>query len=636
VSGIESEYRTHGYCSTSSWIRKYEDSKVQQRNGHGTLHPTAEGHQVYARHIARAVAPKLGLRFAKKTGLGDFNGDALADIALLGGVGWGSMPVAFSAGDGRYAATNQGVTSGDPNFPAYATQKGAQIVTGDFNNDGKADIALAGGPGWASIPVAFSNGDGSWRVTNLGISSGDAAFLSMIQQPNAKAIAGDFNSDGKADIALSGGNWTTIPIAFSNGDGSFRGTNLGVSGASATWTNRGTTSLGLGPTYIPGDFDGDGKSDILLFYTGSLVGGTGGVVFSNGDGSFRSPAATPIIGNSTGPGMTFFGNAFRQPVMPVPGDFNGDGKTDVAFTGNDFTTGLPVIISTGNGQFTLVRMESPGTTVDHNVDQPVPGDFDGDGYGDIAVTGGNGTRIRTFFSNGDGSFRVTSNGTMVDPQFPVYARQNGATAVSAYDVPVSAYQFTQQPAPNGGSCGTDVQCASGHCVYGKCCDKACAGPCNVCNQGVCQPEPARKHCGTRTLTSPGNNDLDLICDGAGRCVGPTIRCGSSPACDLTTSVCCNTAASGGVPTCAAPEQCCGQPGVNCPTTDIVGENCMGTKDCSFASICCVTGGRGFKWNKCAFECSSPNATVCEAGGTDCYSLHMTCAPDGPNPYNVCQ
>jgi hypothetical protein len=55
-------------------------------------------------------------------------------------------------------------------FPAYATQ-GALAVAGDFNHDGYGDIALAGGvvpstdAPWGSIPVAFSNGDGSFRVT---------------------------------------------------------------------------------------------------------------------------------------------------------------------------------------------------------------------------------------------------------------------------------------------------------------------------------------------------------------------------------------------------------------------------------------------------------------------------------------
>ena len=53
-----------------------------------------------------------------------------------------------------------------PNLPVYAQQNGAKPVAGDFNKDGLADIALVGGVGWGSVPVAFSYGDGSFRVTN--------------------------------------------------------------------------------------------------------------------------------------------------------------------------------------------------------------------------------------------------------------------------------------------------------------------------------------------------------------------------------------------------------------------------------------------------------------------------------------
>lgn len=56
-------------------------------------------------------------------------------------------------------------------FATRATTPGAKVVTGDFNKDGRTDIALTGPSAWGSLPVAFSNGDGSFTVTNAPINS---------------------------------------------------------------------------------------------------------------------------------------------------------------------------------------------------------------------------------------------------------------------------------------------------------------------------------------------------------------------------------------------------------------------------------------------------------------------------------
>ena len=164
---------------------------------------------------------------AARTVAGDFNGDGFADIALTGVPGWNTIPVAFSNGDGTFRGTNLGVVSGDSGFTGHATASGVKIVAGDFNGDGLADIALTGVSGWNTIPVAFSNGDGTFRATNLGVTGGDLGF-SADAVGGTKTIAGDFNGDGRGDIALTGGSgWKTMPVAFSNGDGTFRGSNQG-------------------------------------------------------------------------------------------------------------------------------------------------------------------------------------------------------------------------------------------------------------------------------------------------------------------------------------------------------------------------------------------------------------------------
>ena len=100
-----------------------------------------------------------------------------------------------------------GVTSA-----GWAATANAKPVIGDFDGDGLADVALTGASGWATLPVAFSNGDGTFNVTNQPI----VEFAGWAATTNAKPLVGDFNGDGKTDVALTGpSGWATMPVAFS-------------------------------------------------------------------------------------------------------------------------------------------------------------------------------------------------------------------------------------------------------------------------------------------------------------------------------------------------------------------------------------------------------------------------------------
>ncbi len=166
---------------------------------------------------------------------GKFNKDGKTDIALTGPSGWGTLPMAFSNSNGTFNVTNYGINQ----FATWASQ-GATTVTGDFNGDGMTDIALTGPSGWVTLPVAFSNGNGTFNVTNFG-NFGIDQFANWASQPGVKVLTGDFDKDGDTDIALTGpSGWVTLPVAFSNGNGTFSVTNFGNFGIDqfAIWASQ--------------------------------------------------------------------------------------------------------------------------------------------------------------------------------------------------------------------------------------------------------------------------------------------------------------------------------------------------------------------------------------------------------------
>jgi hypothetical protein len=322
---------------------------------------------------------------------GRFGMDTLTDLALVGGSGWATIPVALANGNGNFTIVN-GAAS---NFASWAQTDRAQVLAGDFNGDQFTDIALTGGAGWASVPVAVSRADGTFGVTNFGL----ATFPEWAATPGVQAVAGDFDGDGDDDIALTGGTgWGTIPVAFSNGNQTFSVTNAAVSHA-PSW---GATP---GVKVVSGDFNNDGRAD-LAFVNGPASWGSLPVALSNGNGAFTplayplqhfsiwgsQPGAKPVVGDFNGDNLTDialvggggwstvqvafgYGNGEFFPasygvahipdwsqqagVQAVPGHFDADGATDIYLAAGAGWTTLGVAVAQPGAGFYALGYSSP-------------------------------------------------------------------------------------------------------------------------------------------------------------------------------------------------------------------------------------------------------------------------------------
>jgi len=257
------------------------------RGGPGLAAVRAFGHSVESNRPVNDF-PTYARTSGAKLLAGDFNNDGIGDVALSGGVNWQTIPVAFGTSFGSFTVTNRTVAS----FPGLAFASGAKVVSGDFNGDGKTDIAVTGHAGWGTIPLALSNGDGTFTFANPPVTNQPAWAPTWAASSNVQAVAGDFDKDGRTDIALVGhAGWGTIPVAFSRvagTSGSFAATNFAPSD-----TNFNVWAASSNVKALAGDFDGDLDTDIAL--VGHAGWGTIPVASSSRDGRFTiSNQAVPL------------------------------------------------------------------------------------------------------------------------------------------------------------------------------------------------------------------------------------------------------------------------------------------------------------------------------------------------------
>jgi hypothetical protein len=220
---------------------------------------------------------------------GDFDADGVTDLATAGADRYVSVLLGGGpdgAGDGTFAAA-----------VGYAIgSAGAGLTTGDFDEDGITDLAVAAGEGVAVLRGRGADGRGDGTF-------GAATTYACEVSPQA-VVTGDFDADGFTDLAVANAGGNSVSILLGAGDGTF---------APAVGHAAGPSPAAL----AVGDWNGDGVADLAV--ANSLSAGTVSILCGRRTGGL--PAAT------FGPPQSFAAGNWARGV--TAGDFDGDGMADL-------------------------------------------------------------------------------------------------------------------------------------------------------------------------------------------------------------------------------------------------------------------------------------------------------------------
>ncbi|MER5891098.1 FG-GAP-like repeat-containing protein, partial [Streptomyces sp. NPDC001941] len=284
-------------------------------DGHDALFrfPGTDSGALAAPQSAWTTAPGNWYLDQVKKVAGDFNGDGLSDVAVLYGYGDGTVRLWTFPGNSDGSFT--------PAFESWSTTPGnwefarVRLHGGDFDGDGRDDLAA-----WYDYP------DGSDALFTFR-SDARGGFAAPVQgwrsvpgnwfTEQSKYVTGDFNGDGRDDLGVLytyGGTAVKFWTFLANRDGGFDGAKLAWD--NPVWGEMNRTDVHAG------DFDGDGRDDVALWFDYADGHDSVYVLKGNKDGTVTG-SPNPALNSPAGWLM-------RDQMKTVVADYNGDGRDDLA------------------------------------------------------------------------------------------------------------------------------------------------------------------------------------------------------------------------------------------------------------------------------------------------------------------